>query len=447
MVLLVSIMTGCSAETYDSVDPNGRPNAEDIDVTITVDQETNTYKLVLNNKGYYPVWKVNVGRNPKISSTNGFTGVIAEAGTYQVEVRMGNRNGISEGSKVYDIVIEKSLGGDEFKGFKYDSEFNLWKDCTITDVAYWFADENWSQLPDPTCDIANEGFTIVLPEGMGSQQWQGQVHINTDLATNSATMYDFSIFFRSAADHPGVTVKLQNKADDNSFYCASKVALKAGEGKCFFLSGVQGIDIENIQLTLDFGGGVGGSEIQVSNIVVKDHANNDGTVLPPAVEFDESRNLFKGFKVEKITTWFANNDWSDAGITQPTINTTEDGYYFVMPDGVGPQQWQGQVHMWTNVATVAAKNYDFRAVFTSTEDHPSVTVKIQKGDSLGDSADDDNVYITVQTIQLKANVPYEFYFENLPGVDTQNIQVCCDYAGGIGGSEISVSKLALQEHL
>lgn len=281
MVLVMGIMTGCSAEKYDGVDPNGRPNAEDIDATITVDQETNTYTLTLNNKGYYPVWTVNVGRNPKVSSTNGFTGVIAEAGEYDVEVRMGNRNGISEGSKVYKIVIEKDLGGDEFKGFVYDSEYNLWKDCNISGTEMWFANNDWGGIDNPTVDVTNEGFTIELPAEIGTQQWQGQFKVNTDISTNSATQYDFSVFFRSAADHPGVTVKLQALGDDGTFYCENRVPLKAGEGKCFYLSGVEGLDIANIQLTFDFGGGVGGTEIQVSNIVLKDHANNDGTILPP----------------------------------------------------------------------------------------------------------------------------------------------------------------------
>ncbi len=152
---------------------------------MTVDQETNTYTLTLNNKGYYPVWTVNVGRNPKVSTINGMTGVIAEAGTYQVEVRMGNRNGLSQGSKVYDIVIENSLAGDVFKGFDYDSSFNLWKTATIKNVAYWFANNDWGEIAAPTTDIANDGFSLVLPAEIGTQQWQGQVHITSDIATSS----------------------------------------------------------------------------------------------------------------------------------------------------------------------------------------------------------------------------------------------------------------------
>ncbi len=447
-VALMGLTAACSAEKFDGVDPNGRPDANEIDAVVTVDQETNTYTLTLNNKGYYPVWTVNVGRNPKVSTINGMTGVIAEAGTYQVEVRMGNRNGLSQGSKVYDIVIENSLAGDVFKGFDYDSSFNLWKTATIKNVAYWFANNDWGEIAAPTTDIANDGFSLVLPAEIGTQQWQGQVHITSDIATSADKNYDFSVFFLSAEAHPGVTVKLHPEGIDDVFYCESKVVLEAGVGKCFFLSNLQGVDMTNLVLTLDFGGGVGGSEVQVSNIVLKDHANDDGTILPPAVEFDDSRNLFAGFSAVKVTTWFADAGWSDGAIAQPTIDIASDGYSFVMPAGVGGEQWQGQVHMWTNVATTPDKYYDFCITFRSTEDHPGVTIKLQKGDSLGDDGDtDDNVYFCLDKVTLKANVAYTYYFENLQGIDTRNLQVCCDYAGGVGGAEITVSDIHLQERL
>ena len=447
-VALLSLTAGCSADKFDGVDPNGRPDANEIDATVTVDQETNTYTLTLNNKGYYPVWTVNVGRNPKVSTINGLKGVIAEKGTYQVEVRMGNRNGLSEGSKVYEIEIENNIGGDIFKGFDYNSPFNLWKSCNITGVSTWFANNDWGEIAAPSLDITNEGFSVVLPSEIGTQQWQGQVHIATDMSTSASNHYDFSIFLLSAAAHPGVTVKLHPDGDDDTFYCANQVALEAGVGKCFYLSDLEGIDMANMVLTLDFGGGEGGTEVTVSDIVLKDHANDDGTVLPPAVEFDDVRNLFADFKAVKVTTWFADAGWSDGAIAQPSIDVTSDGYSFVMPSGVGSDQWQGQVHMWTDVATSSDKRYDFCITFTSTEDHPGATIKLQKGDSLGDDPDtDDNVSFCLDKVVLKANVPYTYYFEDLPGIDSNNIQVCCDYAGGVAGSEITVSNLHLQEHL
>lgn len=446
---LLCILPACSADSYGHIDPNGRPDANDIDATVLVDQETNTYTLILNNKGYYPVWTVNVGKTPKVSSQNGFSGVIAEAGTYLVEVRMGNKNGLSQGSKVYEIVIEKNLGG-LFKGFVYDSDFNLWKKCNLLSYDTWFANNEWNAdvVTQPAIDLDNEEMSFKLPKDMGSQQWQGQLHIKTDMSCSAGKHYDFSIYFESEAAHPGITVKLHPTGDDGTYFFESKITLEAGVGKAFYVSDVEGFDASELTLTLDFAGGAGETGITMSNIVFKDHADDDGTVLPPAVEFDDARNIFNGFNVAKITTWFANNDWNADAIAQPTINPTSDGYYFTMPEGVGYTQWQGQVHFWSDVETSADKRYDFCATITSTKDCPKVTLKIQKGDALGaDGSGDDDVFFVVAEFPVKADIPYTYYFEDLPGIDTKNVQVCADYAGTPGGAEITVSNIHLQEHL
>lgn len=437
-------LTGCSDKKYDPVDAAGRPDASLIDVTVTVDQETNRYTLHLNTPGVYPFWSVNLGKSVKTSSQNDFSGVIADAGTYQVEVRIGNYNGLSEGSKTYDIVIENSLAGDVFKGFVYDSPFNLWKDAQVSLGMTWFADGSWSTLdPQPAVNVSNESISLHTPAGMGGDQWQGQVHIVTDIPVSAAETYDFSCFLTAETDSK-VTVKVQKDGDDETFFTASQQAFKAN-GSAFFFSDVQGFD-GTLKIALDFGGNPD-MDFEITNIVFKKHSDDDGTVLPPAVEFDDARNLFTGFTAEKVTTWFADPGWSDAAIAQPTINITSDGYYFTMPAGVGGDQWQGQVHLWTNVPTSAANSYDFCVTFTSSEDHPGITIKLQKGDSLGDDpGTDDNVFYCLDRVAVKANIPYTYYFADVSGIDIEKLQVCCDFAGGAAGAEITVSNLHLQVH-
>ena len=443
-VTLMGLTAACSADKFDGVDPNGRPNAGDIDATIVVDQETNTYTLTLNNKGYYPVWTVNVGKNPKVSTVNGYSGVIAEAGTYPVEVRMGNKNGLSEGSKVYEIVIENSLAGDVFKGFNYDSDFNLWKNANVTFGSTWFANNDWVEITAPQVSVSNESISLTTPTDMGGSQWQGQVHILTDIEVSATETYDFSVFV-NAPVASNVTVKLHKEGDDDTFIVADIQSFKAN-GSTYFFSDLPGFD-GKLKLALDFGGNPG-VDFELSNIVFKNHKNDDGTELPPAVEFDPARNIFAGYSVIHSTTWFADAGWSDAAITQPTINFGSDGYDFVMPSGVGGDQWQGQVHMWTNVHTQAGKSYDFCVTILSSEDHPGVTIKLQKGDSLGNDGDtDDNVFFALDRKPVKANIPYTYYFENKEGFDTDNLQLCMDYAGGAAGSTIEISNIMLQEHL
>ncbi|MDE6057193.1 MAG: hypothetical protein K2F93_04180, partial [Muribaculaceae bacterium] len=143
--------------------------------------------------------------------------------------------------------------------------------------------------------------------------------------------------------------------------------------------------------------------------------------------------------------WFADGSWSADAITQPEIIFLEDGYSFIAPEGIGSDQWQGQVHVWTNVATSADNKYDFMLTIESDKDIKGVTIKIQKGDSLGEDTDtDDNTFITLDRVDVEGEVPYIYYFKNKQGIDTKNLQVCMDYAGAPGKANITVSNIRMQ---
>ena len=105
----MAMLTACSPDSYEGIDYNQIPKVEDINVTVEVDQETNQYTLTLNNPGCYPVWRIYTRDTPEISTVNGVKGIIAAAGTYNVEVQMGNHHGVCEGTKVYQIKIDNSI--------------------------------------------------------------------------------------------------------------------------------------------------------------------------------------------------------------------------------------------------------------------------------------------------------------------------------------------------
>lgn len=60
--------------------------------------------------------------------------------------------------------------------------------------------------------------------------------------------------------HPGVTVKVQQKGDDNTFINIS-VALDANEPKCIWFSNVPGVNITDLKFALDFGGNEANTDI------------------------------------------------------------------------------------------------------------------------------------------------------------------------------------------
>ena len=159
----------------------------------------------------------------------------------------------------------------------------------------------------------------------------------------------------------------------------------------------------------------------------------------------DADNIFAGYEVVKYSSWFANGSWDSIAVQQPEIIFLEDGYSFIAPEGVGPDQWQGQVHVWTNVETLAENKYDFLMTIESDKDISGVTVKIQKGDGLGDDAEtDDNTFIVVDRVDVEGGTPYQYYFAGKQGIDTKNLQVCMDYAGAPEKTNITVSGIKMQ---
>ena len=120
-------------------------------------------------------------------------------------------------------------------------------------------------------DNGDGSYTIVMPEGMGGDQWMGQVHFeSTGLSTTADKKYDFQVVLVSSADHPGVTIKLSKAGDDNTFYCTDRHPLKAGKKFIYQLPAAAGIDIPDIKLSIDVAGGVAGSTLTVSDIVLRE---------------------------------------------------------------------------------------------------------------------------------------------------------------------------------
>ncbi|MDE5975983.1 MAG: hypothetical protein K2G69_05500 [Muribaculaceae bacterium] len=331
-------------------------------------------------------------------------------------------------------------------GFKYDYEHNLWKDAEIVVDHTWFADANWNDdaVEEPTVTLTeNKGIKFHTPANMGNDQWQGQVHVHTNIEVHSDVTYDFSCNV-NVPKAGQVTVKVQKLGDDDTFLTADRVNVEP-DGSIVWFADVKGFD-GTLKIAFDFAG-FGDCDIEVSNIVFKEHQYDDGTIIPAsalAPVIPDSDNIFANFEVVKCTTWFANNDWDNSAIAQPEIIFYEDGYSFIAPAGIGTQQWQGQVHVWTNVKTSAENKYDFSLVLESDKDLKKVTVKLVKGDSLGDDDSDDAVFIVADQVDVEAGTPYLYFFKAKPGVDTNNLQLCMDYAGAPEKANITVSEIKMQ---
>ena len=342
------------------------------------------------------------------------------------------------------IIAPKAEADVTTTGFKFNYEHNLWKQATVTVASTWFADNGWTELaPQPDVTVtANKGISLHVPAATGNEQWQGQVHVETDIPVKAGVTYDFSCNV-NVPKAGAVTVKPQKLGDDNTFFTADRVNVEPN-GSIVWFSNVEGFD-GTLKIAFDFAG-FGDCDIEVSNIVFKEHQYDDGTKVPvpsQAPVIADADNLFANYEVVKYSTWFADGGWTILA-TQPEIVFFPGGYSFVAPEGMGAEQWQGQVHVWTNVETSEENLYDFTMKIESDKDVNQVTVKIQNGDSLGDSTDDDNIFIVLDRVNVKAGEPYEYYFKGKQGITTKNLQVCMDYGGAPANSNITISDLRMQ---
>lgn len=101
--LVVLGFVSCSPEEIDALDGAGVPKISEMQITITVDAD-NMVTFHLDNQGCVPVWILSPN---KPITQNDYQVRYKKAGTYSVEVKAYNRNGMSDGSVAKEFVVEK----------------------------------------------------------------------------------------------------------------------------------------------------------------------------------------------------------------------------------------------------------------------------------------------------------------------------------------------------
>ena len=101
------LFTACSPETFDGPDQNGIPSISNVDINMNVDQSVNQATFTVANMPAqtYAVWTVN---GNVYSTLNPMNWANNKAGTYDVELRLGNRNGFSQASITKQFTFENS---------------------------------------------------------------------------------------------------------------------------------------------------------------------------------------------------------------------------------------------------------------------------------------------------------------------------------------------------
>ena len=164
---------------------------------------------------------------------------------------------------------------DKMKQTVWDAaaDANLWLTANLNNMDFYFATgEGWSPIDPAKYSADGNHYYLTFPEALGALQWQAQVKYKTlGFSTSADKTYDFQVKILSSEDHPSITIKLVKEGDDNTYYCTERHAVKADEEFVYRLDNVAGIDMEDVQLVFDFGGGVGGSTLEYYDIIFQEH--------------------------------------------------------------------------------------------------------------------------------------------------------------------------------
>ncbi len=341
----------------------------------------------------------------------------------------------------------------EFDGFDPYSDFNMWKNAEFS-MFFWYA-PGWSQIADPEFEDNGIDYTVFLPEAT-TDQWQAQMAFKTtNISTSADKHYDFSCILTSDKDLNGVTVKLVMDGDDNVFYFADRIDLKAGEDYIFWKSDMPGIDMERVNLFFDFGGCQAGTTVNIANIVLKDHANDDGTVLPeipdtPTVEWvdvNSPENLGAGFNTAgNMSFWWADAGWQQ--IADPGFSFA-NGVYTVTANDATAAEWQAQCSInGVPLHIEKGQGYDVRVTITTNMELARATVKVNKDPDVqndpntlcykGDFVleDGENVLQFVGVVAMNAGEEIEF----------DQGKMIFDFGGCPAGFEAKISNIIIQKH-
>ena len=358
---------------------------------------------------------------------------------------------IDNGEIAWHFTITSGAAEVKFNGFNYNHEANLWKPVD-TEGAHsysFFYAPGWTQIADPEVSCAGGKYTFSLPSAT-SEQWQAQCFIipTTDLPLSAATNYDFSCILNSSTDIKKVTLKLTDTANDGNFLFTENVNLTAFEDYVFYLSDLPGIDAAAVKMVFDFGGNPDNTEVSVSNIVLKDHAIDDGTVLPSVPEdpvagpeeykYDSEANLWKAADAAHSYSFFYAPSWSQ--LPDPEVENNGNEYLLKLPSATFAQ-WQAQFHIIPDnpVALESSKSYDFSVVLNSTTDIRAVTLK------LTENGNDDNFLFT-ENVNLTAFEDYIFDLSDLPGIDAAAVKMVFDFGGNPDNTEVTIKRIVLKDH-
>ena len=454
-----AMMTACSPEKFDGADPNGIPSVSGVDFSISVDQETN--QMIANftpQPGTYPVWILN-GNTYSTLQEVGYQN--PEAGTYTIDLKIGNRNGFSQG------VVSKTFTFNETK-IDYTADFKRlcdkeWR-IANKEVAHMgcgpagtAATDWWSAQPDDKKDFGvyddRITFTATTRKG-GSYSYNagedGMTYVNygTSFNTSGATA-DLDVALGNQTSTWSFEVYDWEDAEGN---VTKQTYIQLGANTLFpYISSdaqyqnpkyrIESLTAKKLVLVYDAPDRGIAWRFILTNGEDEPDDNNDTPTLD--WDYTSGANLWKavddGSLFDKFGYWFADDGWGELP-NQPVATHDGDAYEITIPEGMGGSQWQGQFHIDTKLTASAAKAYNFYLVLEADNDCPGVTIK------LTDSGDSN--FFCEGRHEVKADQPFIYKLEGATlkeGKDADALRLFFDFGGTPAGTHIKISKIYFEE--
>ena len=443
-LMVAMACTACSPETFDGPDQNGIPSMSGVGINLNVDQSVNQATFEVQNlpKGTYPLWTIN---GNVYSTLNPMSWANSKAGTYDVELRLGNRNGFSQSNVRESFTFENSKV--DFSAY-FSRISRTWRidhaevghmGCGEpgTDGSGWWSAEpdvkaDWGVYDDRITFTEEGGYTYDPGEG-------GTMYVNTGCSifseynTNDGQDFMANVESQTAKysfDVEGEKVLLKLPANTQFPYISSDAqfanpvftVVKLNNNEMVLLYEGDGITWRFMFTSKEDNGG-GGEDVKVD--------------WDPASAANLWKAVEDGSAFDQLGYYFADNNWSPIDFTEATH--ADGTYALTLPEGLGGSQWQGQFHIDTKLTASAEKFYNFYLLMESDQDLPQVTFK------LTDAGD------TNFLCEERNDVPaggYVFKRTGLllkEGTDASAIRLFFDFGGSPAGANVKISKIYLEE--
>ena len=464
LVLAGITMTACTPDKFDGADELGIPTVSGQDFTMTVDQETNQVQVSFaETPGVYPIWLFN---GASYSTLNKAGWQNNKKGTYFVELRLGNRNGFSQGA------IRKEFTFNETKA-SYATELSRlskaeWR-IDYAEVAHLACGPAggdgsgwWNAAPGEKRDFGVyddrisfesdgvSGGTFTYDPGadgktyinIGCTLWdKGGATADFDM-DNQLQTSTFELMKDDWTDGEGNVIETNYMTlGANTFfpYISSDDQYKAPRFRIETLTASKLVMVyekpdKSIAWRFIFTNKEDNAEVD---------ENDPANVKWVAV--DSPENLGRDFNTKgQMNFWWADAGWGQIGDPQFSF---ADGVYTIKANDATAAEWQAQNSI-QNVALniEAGQTYDISIKLTANQALGRFTFKVCE------QSDDDNTLIYRGDLSLDAGenlVQFANVKAQKNGADTgfKEAKLFIDLGGCPAGLEVKLSDIIIQKHV